>query len=987
MTSPLLESIAQSANYADLPETWRVPELGRFSAEKTFYDYQEDAMRKAARALFRYYGQDNDWHAAETQADSDKRKRDFADLYARAGQAQPGCFAVKQYERAADRNNLKENPVFRILSKFIAPQGDAIPYHHRINRMCFWMATGSGKTLVMVKLIEYLHALRQRGEIPPHNILILAPTPHLLGQIRRTIDEFNRHGGLQIELMPLRQAGKQPHQIRLGDAITVYYHLSGNISDVQKEALTDYRAYENDGKWYVLLDEAHKGSKDDSKRQAYYAVMAREGFLFNFSATFTDDVDIVTTVKKYNLEEFVTHGHGKNICLNEAEYAAFKNRREEINPLERRKIVLKSLIALAHVVRCVDMIRSKTGIGDLYHLPMMLTLVNSVNTDVAKDRNDLWAFFETLRDITTGEIDAHAFKESKRALAAEWKRAPLLFGANDGGMTDIHTDAIGEMTVGDLREAVFLSRGKSALQYICSSDNKELAFQLKNADAPFALIRIGDTAKWRNKFLDGYEQTTTLPAKSFFAELERSSITILMGSRTFFESWDSNRPNVINFINIGGHDAKKFVVQSIGRGVRIEPLPGERRRLSRIDLPGAHARAIDKYRDWARPPETLFLFATNRKAVAAVLDGVAAEKSAALEKLDVFELTERPTLDGVRMPLLVPQYKDADDGAEPASFAMSEGTQERFTAWLARTSDSVLAVRDGLSAWQIDGLREALQPDKINPRPEKEYAALPFLQKRLLEHISRSGKAFDRVRELDESADIVHFREIRARPDFAEELREKARHVIAGKSSDEKIAALAAQLAKGEIVREEFDRWTHGADEETIKELKIKRIAQHYYLPVILGEEKIDYMQHIIKVQSEVDFFNALDAWACRHSTGWDAWMFSKIDESADKIHIPYYDHSVNEYRRFLPDFVFWMWRGKEYRIVFVDPKTPNYAAAYHKIHGYEDLFEEAGKPRVFQYKDQMQVSVGLLMFNNPASALRKYRRHWTTDPARIFQG
>ena len=31
-----------------------------------------------------------------------------------------------------------------------------------------------------------------------------------------------------------------------------------------------------------------------------------------------------------------------------------------------------------------------------------------------------------------------------------------------------------------------------------------------------------------------------------------------MGSRAFYEGWDSNRPNVMNFINIGSRDAKKF---------------------------------------------------------------------------------------------------------------------------------------------------------------------------------------------------------------------------------------------------------------------------------------------------------------------------------------------------------------------------------------------------------------------------------------------
>ena len=41
MTLLLLESIAENANYADLPEVWRIPELDHFSREKTLYDYQK----------------------------------------------------------------------------------------------------------------------------------------------------------------------------------------------------------------------------------------------------------------------------------------------------------------------------------------------------------------------------------------------------------------------------------------------------------------------------------------------------------------------------------------------------------------------------------------------------------------------------------------------------------------------------------------------------------------------------------------------------------------------------------------------------------------------------------------------------------------------------------------------------------------------------------------------------------------------------------
>ena len=393
MATTTLDSIAQIQKYGDLPETWRVPEIERFSTEKTLYDYQEDALRCAARALYLYYGKEGtDYQLGELQNAESARRQEFAKRYA---SSQIGDFSIKKYETRSDRQNRRENPVFKILSEFITPQDEEIPYQQLINRMCFWMATGSGKTLVMVKLVEYLHRLKEHGEIPTHNILILAPSDHLIGQIRRTIEEFNQFG-LYIDFVHLRETEKTS-QGRLGDSVTVYYHRSDNLSNIQKDALTDYRRYENDGKWYVLLDEAHKGGKEDSKRQAYYAIMSRRGFLFNFSATFTDPEDIVTTVKKYNLEEFINNGHGKNIYLNEKEYEVFKHRELEISHDERRKIVLKSLITLTYVSIRVKELRIQTGLEQLYHFPLMLTLVNSVNTDVENERNDLWAFFS---DIT-----------------------------------------------------------------------------------------------------------------------------------------------------------------------------------------------------------------------------------------------------------------------------------------------------------------------------------------------------------------------------------------------------------------------------------------------------------------------------------------------------------------------------------------------------------------------------------------------------------
>ena len=846
------------------------------------------------------------------------------------------------------------------------------------------MATGSGKTLVMVKLIEYLHSLQKHGEIPLHNILILAPSEHLLKQIRQTVDEFNR-SGLHIDLVPLREMHRS-RQARLGETVTVYYHRSDNISDVQKDALTDYRTYENGGKWYVLLDEAHKGGKEDSKRQAYYKVMAREGFLFNFSATFTDREDIVTTVKKYNLEDFTKNGYGKSIYLNEREYIAFRNRGEEISHAERQKIVLKSLITLAYVSMRVDMLRKTTGFEELYHFPLMLTLVNSVNTDIENERNDLWAFFQTLREIATGEIDRKIFEDSKKELIEDWKNTPLLFGKDGGGIIGIDETPIKTMKITDLRAAIFLSRKKGALEYIRSSDNKELAFQMKNADSPFALIRIGDTTKWRNKILVGYEETTALQEQSFFDGLEQSPITILMGSRTFFESWDSNRPNVINFINIGGSDAKKFVVQSVGRGVRLEPIPKHRRRLAYLlpILEGEKKTTLESHHDQIAPLETLFLFATNRKAVKAVLEGLETEKHPDFEKLEGFEKALIPEVEGEEMPLLIPEYREDKGNLVRSPFSMSEETLRRFKAWIDRTSDSVFAVRDGLAFSQIAELRDTAGCASTVKIQEKPYAMIPFLQERFLSHLAKSVRVSDGVRKMYEDKDIVHFRHIRVHSEHCQELQEKIERVKQVELSEREKKELAGLYSAGKITEDEFDKRKSGRDEEIFGKLTIKKLLGHYYLPVILGDEKADFIQHIIKAKSEVDFLDELEEWMGKNKVEWDAWMFSKIDESLDNVHIPYYDSDKNEYRRFLPDFVFWMCKKNEYRIVFVDPKGEEYTASYRKIDGYKKLFSEDNKVRVFKH-GKYNVSVNLLLYNPGADPLESYKNYWIGDPSHIF--
>ncbi len=106
----------------------------------------------------------------------------------------------------------------------------------------------------------------------------------------------------------------------------MYYYRSDLVRDERKTVELDFRDYDNKGDWYIFLDEAHRGETGASKLQDYVSILSRNGFLFNFSATFVDAIDFATTGYNFNLERFIgAGGYGKNIYLADS-YFDFKKK-------------------------------------------------------------------------------------------------------------------------------------------------------------------------------------------------------------------------------------------------------------------------------------------------------------------------------------------------------------------------------------------------------------------------------------------------------------------------------------------------------------------------------------------------------------------------------------------------------------------------------------------------------------------------------------
>ncbi len=869
MSRVYLQEMLDDIRFDGLPINWNAFDIGSFSRTKQLWDYQRKAVENVIKALWKFYEDFGDYQTSENADANRERKLKFFKWYQDNGLEESLDIPLAQTQKLAG-----------LLSEYYTVQDEKISYDQFINRGCFWMATGSGKTLVLLKLVEVLRGLIQRGEIPPHDILILSYRDDLIEQLSKHVQEFNAaHSDLFIRLRELREYAdaKRDNPVLFKEhELTVFYYRSDNLSDEQKERIIDFRNYDDGGKWYVLLDEAHKGDREDSKRQHIYSMLSRNGFLFNFSATFTDARDLTTTVCNFNLAEFTKAGYGKHIAILQQELRAFRDE-QDYNHEEKQKIVLKSLLMLAYVQEFSEKVRKARA--DLYHKPLLLTLVNSVNTDEA----DLQLFFRELERIGRGEVPKHVWESAKTELWEELKERPALMFEDDQSVR-IDEAVFHSLSHKRILQKVYNTSSPGEIEILVRPSNKhEIAFKLKTGDRPFALIKIGDISGWLKDKLSGYEIVEGFEDEGYFERLnaDDSDIRILMGSRSFYEGWDSNRPNVINFVNIGmGADARKFILQAVGRGVRIEPIKNKRKRL----LPLYNANEVDedlfnKVKNSVHPLETLVIFGTNRQALKTVISELQTQRGPEIR----LSLIVNQAAEGIK--LLVPVYRESGTSLAAESmvvkFELAPPELEllkTFSEYV--TDDRVLLAMYNASPERVKVLRDSLAaPQEWYRTDGRATNNLDILVSRVLSYFSIVPKELEELKELED--EIKHFRNIRVSLADVTELQNKVEKV-----KNYPVRAKELQEQYGKIPVEEYIAKAGGlANTETYEssggKIRIKYVANHYYVPIILSaSERVEFIKHIIVTPSEIKFVNDLEDY-CQKTENrfkrFDRWLFSKL--------------------------------------------------------------------------------------------------------------
>ena len=968
-----LQSIVDDLPFDNLPVKWQNFDLGRFSSDKTLFDFQKQGLQNVLKALWLFY------------KEKEGLKSPFFLQYQNNGLSEDFDYDLKKKADGKTAKFLleyeKDYPVI----------DNKISFAHFINRMSFWMATGSGKTLIIVKLIDLLGRLIQINEIPKNDILFLAHRDDLLEQFKNHVDEFNSFNyETKINLKSLKDYENVKRENALPFAkneITVFYYRSDLISDEQKEKIVNFKNYDNSGKWYILLDEAHKGDKEDSKRQVFYSIISRNGFLFNFSATFTDPRDYATCAFNFNLSKFIEEGYGKHIYVSGSEVTAFRDK-DDFSKVEKQKIVLKTLILHTYINKYFEKVRKEDK--TLYHRPLLLTLVNSVDTKEA----DLKLFFSELEKIAKNEIRNELLEKAKEELAKEYENNPQYEFENINVVVD--KKILEKIEYNDILKQVFNAKSPGNIEVLKIPGNKnEIIFKLQTSEKPFGLIKIGDISGWLKEKLEGYEIIESFENESIFKMINHddSEINILMGSRAFYEGWDSNRPNIILFVNIGiGSDAKKFVLQSVGRGVRIEPQKNKRKRILNLyNAKEIKEEIFNKVRQNVLPLESLFVFGTNAENLKEIIKALKEEKQD--RDLGQEFIVNK---DAEKLLLLIPVYKESDkifaEEKEPQKYGISKVDFNLASAMFNYLGKKVSLVKYECDVKVIEKAGESFQDsekDKYFDYTESRSIGEPdLLVDRILGYFSVRDREFDKFKKLEN--EIIHFKRIKFRDgdkfNAILDAIKKVKNYDQKGSKEKEIDAEFEKTKNKEKYKNELRQLELKFQPEVkYEKLKIKYVQNHYYIPLIISEnEKVDYLNHIIDVDSEIRFIEQLEDYLQREDhvfKQFDWWMFSKLDQTLDEVHIPYYNPKENNMAKFKPDFIFWMQKGNDYVILFVDPKGTEHTDGYRKIDGYSKVFETKERKECKSYPfNGFNIKTKLLLMTahgGVAGVSNNYRKYW----------
>lgn len=424
-----------------------------------------------------------------------------------------------------------------------------------LTKLAYWMATGSGKTLIMH--INYWQFLKYNAE-PLDNIIMVTPNE---GLSKQHYNEMQKSG------VPCRLYLENPDSLTLyrDQILIIDIH---KLTEEKKGAGVRVETSYFEGRNLVFIDEGHKGQATEEQRwKKLREDLGKYGFLFEYSATFGQVIDeknkeLLEEYSKailfdYSYRYFYEDGYGKDFYVyNLREDSFTRNYKDLILAANLLSFYEQSLL----YEKYKDELKSYLIEKPLWAFIGSKVSGAGVNSDVLK----VVLFLKRL-------IEDRKFLERNITKILSGRS-----GLVDQNGNDIFKDRFRYVRehgckIDDIYRRLFNASGGSLQLCDLKSADGEIGLRIGERDY-FGVINIGDVSSFKKLLAkSNFEEKTDSFTPSLFERINKnnSNINILIGAKKFIEGWDSWRVCSMGLINMGKGEGPQ-IIQLFGRGVRLK---------------------------------------------------------------------------------------------------------------------------------------------------------------------------------------------------------------------------------------------------------------------------------------------------------------------------------------------------------------------------------------------------------------------------------
>ena len=839
----------------------------------------------------------------------------------------------------------------------------------QLNMVAYWSATGSGKTLIMhANILQYRFYLQRYGKAGDINkIILLTPNEGLTHQHLKDLEksgirasEFSARGGdlfaqdvIVIDINKLRDSEKKK-------TVAVDSFGSRNL---------------------LLVDEGHRGTASGGGSwYDYRQKLCASGFSFEYSATFAQSASKHENLRQtytkailfdYSYRHFYSDGYGKQ--------SQILNLQKNPNAEDEYRYLVASLLSYYQQLRLYD---DQTATLKPFNLqkPLWVFVSSKVTATLssgeASDTIQVLQFVDKVLHEREQTIAAIDFLLNKGMVS---KGGTDLLHNRFNYLKELAES--GDQLYQDLLERVFHSTGGRLHIENITGVAGEIALRAGSSDTPFGVINVGDDAKLI-KLCDKhdlYVQDARF-SESLFQGLnsQGSTVNLLLGSKKFTEGWSSWRVSNMTLMNVGKNEGAQ-IIQLFGRGVRLKGWQTSLKRSAELTT-GLKNADVERPRHIAIM-ETLNIFGVKADYIAQFRKELEDEEIPVNEGLEEFVLPLQP-MAGLPNDLNVIRVKEnvankAIGGSGTAFLELAEQVELKAPLALKNSEldyfcNPARVVVDfypqvGLFATDGDGKRDAGRDDQkltalhvslldtrklyfelLAFKRDKRWSNLTITQSVVDDLFKESGwytlyapaevmalgalerlnlwhdmaaallrkycEMFYGLRRKQWEADKLEYRPITENskylPGVQEETPEGSYLVtldrVRHKSLITRLDNLRNKIAEGDV------NFWNGKIEDGLEFIWCER---HFYQPLLAATQGLDFQVTPVSLnKGERDFVTDIQkAYEAKIFDGYDVYLLrNQTGQGSVGVFID---------GGFYPDFILWLVKADQQKIIFIDPK------------------------------------------------------------------